>query len=225
MNSADHSESELVHWARTHQQELPNLITHGIGFVLALIGAAFLTASVWQFADPIYIGGCLIYALSLVGVYGMSTLSHTSVNHQLKNRFRILDQAFIYLLIVATYTPFALAYMRTPLGWTFLGAMWAIALLGFLSKLLFAHRVDKVAIWIYLLLGWMPIVTAPHMIRHAPQAALWWMFYGGICYTAGTIFLLLDSRFPPLHAVWHVCVIGGSAFHYFAIYLFVSPAA
>ena len=117
--------------------------------------------------------------------------------------------------------PFALVYLRTGWWFLFFGVMWTVALCGFVSKILFSHRVDAVAIWIYVLLGWMPIVTVPWLIGVIPAAALWWMLVGGLCYTCGTLFLFYDNRYPLFHGVWHMFVIAGSTCHFLTILFFV----
>ena len=88
--------------------------------------------------------GCGLYVISLMAVYAMSTLSHSATSVRWKWLFRQLDQAFIYLLIVATYTPYSLAFLH---GWhwdALLGLMWCVAIVGFVLKTFFAHRVEAV---------------------------------------------------------------------------------
>jgi hemolysin III len=72
-----------------------------------------------------------------------------------------------------------------------------------------------------LVLGWMPIVAAPALIRLMPFGAFAWMVGGGICYTIGTLFLLNDQRGRHFHAVWHLWVIAGSTCHFLGILMFV----
>jgi hemolysin III len=117
--------------------------------------------------------------------------------------------------------PIALVYLRTGWWFLFFGMMWIVALCGFVSKTLFSHRVDAVAIWIYVLLGWMPIATVPSLIEVVPAATLWWMLVGGLCYTFGTLFLAYGDRYPFFHGVWHMFVITGSTCHYLTILFFV----
>ena len=88
---------------------------------------------------------------------------------------------------------------------------------------LLAHRVETVAIWIYIALGWIPIVTAFSLVGLVPNAGLWWMLIGGLCYTVGTVFLIFDNHVRHFHALWHLFVIAGSACHFFVILLFVAP--
>ena len=202
--------------------ELVNTLTHAVGFVLSLIGAGVLLVCVISQGDPWRSAGCSMYAASLVAVYAASTLSHGASRPELRRLFRSLDQGFIYLLIVGTYTPFALTYLRTGAWLLFLGLLWAIAFVGFISKVVLAHRVESVAVWLYVILGWLPVIAGINMIGVVPATALWWVLFGGLTYTAGTIFLFFDHRLPQLHAIWHLFVIAGSAFHFFAIWYFVA---
>jgi hemolysin III len=147
----------------------------------------------------------------------MSTLSHGITTPDRKALFRRLDQGFIYLLIAATYTPFSLEYLRDGIWWLLLGAMWSVALCGFISKVFFAHRVEAVSVGTYMLLGWMPVLSVPVLMRSVPLPVFWLMLVGGACYSIGTLFLINDERVRHFHAVWHLCVIAGSACHFLGI--------
>lgn len=168
--------------------------------------------------------GCLVYGISLVSVYVTSTLSHYFKEPDLQKFYRKLDQAFIYLLIVASYTPFSLAYLHGTWWWCLLGIMWTLALLGFASKLFLAHRVQAVSIWLYLLLGWVPAMGGMPWSKDLPFDCILWIIYGGIAYTAGTFFLFNDKKVPYFHAVWHLFVMAGSAIHFWGVIKFVVPS-
>ena len=127
-------------------------MTHGIGLVLSLAGVAVM-AAVLGSGDGWRIAGCSIYLASLIGVYLMSTLSHTFETPRVRSFFRALDQGTIYLLIAATYTPFSMAYLHTAFWWTLLAIVWSIAFWGFFSKVFFAHRVESVSMWPCIVLG------------------------------------------------------------------------
>lgn len=209
-------------WQRSAADELVNAVTHGVGLVLAIVGALVMAGSVLRRGDAWQVAGCGVYLASLVAVYAASTLSHSCCTPQWKFFFRRLDQGFIFLLIAATFTPFGLAYLRTGPGWLLLGAMWAVALGGFFSKVVFAHRVEAVSIWIYVALGWLPTVAVPSLMHTVPVNASWCMLSGGICYTLGTLFLIYDARIRYFHAVWHLLVIAGSACHFLGILVAVA---
>lgn len=206
------------------EEEFVNTVTHGIGLLLSIAGAVVLINRVLSQGNAWRVIGCSVFAAALIAVYAASTLSHALAKPRFRRVFRILDQGFIYLLIVGTYTPFALEYLRTGWWWLFFVLMWAGGVGGFLSKILFSHRVDAVTIWSYVLLGWMPLVLAPAYMEFVPSAALWWVFIGGLCYTIGTVFLVLDYRRLHFHAIWHLFVMAGSIGHYGAAFLFVACA-
>jgi hemolysin III len=205
-------------------EEMANAITHALGLVLSVVGAVVMAFSVIGHADLWRVIGCSVYLASLMAVYAMSTLSHSVQEPRRREFFRALDQGTIYLLIAATYTPFALVYLRTAPWWILLSAVWAVALWGFVTKVVYAHRLDSVSIWPCLLLGWMPTISVPSLVGIVPFAAFWWMLVGGLCYTLGTIFLRYDDRVKHFHAVWHLLVIAGSVCHFVAIFAFVASA-
>jgi hemolysin III len=202
------------------EEELANSITHGLGFVLSL-GGAFLMADTLGNGDPWRVAGCSIFLTSLIAVYAMSALSHVFYASRLRTLFRSLDQGTIYLLVAGTYTPFSLAYLHGAPWWILLGMVWTVAIYGFVSKALFARRVESVSMWPCLVLGAMPFVAIPTLLTMLPLAALWWMLLGVACYTLGLVFWLNDRRVRHFHAVWHLLVMAGSAAHFSGILLFV----
>ena len=51
-----------------------------------------------------------------------------------------------------------------------------------------------------------------------------WLVAGGICYSVGAIFYVLDG-IPFNHAVWHLFVLGGGICHFLSIVRHVLPTA
>lgn len=215
-----HIRPDYPAWRRTSSEELVNAVTHGLGFAVAAAGALVLMSGVLATGKTDLIVGCGAYLISLLSVYAMSTLSHSATSVRWKSLFRQLDQAFIYVLIVGTYTPYSIAYLH---GWTWnalLAGMWFIALVGFCAKVFFAHRVEAVSVASYVMLGWIPIVSIPAMYQIAPQS-VHAIIAGGIFYTVGTLFLVYDEQVKHFHAIWHLCVISGSACHFLGLLFFV----
>ncbi|HVA48688.1 MAG TPA: hemolysin III family protein [Pirellulales bacterium] len=210
--------------ARLREEDKLNTATHALGFVLSLIGCEWLMSRVVQSGDGWQIAGCAVYAAALVAVYAASSLSHHFQRPRLRRLFRILDQAFIFLLIAGTFTPISLSYLRQGAWWALFAAVWAIALFGFFSKAIFAHRVDAVTTGLHVALGWLPAMALKPMIGLVPGGLFGWMLCGGLCYTAGTFFLQRDERVPYFHAVWHLLVIAGSACHFWGIYTYCAVA-
>lgn len=208
-------------WRRSEADEFVNTVTHGLGFILAVVGSLVMMDGVRSVNNFQLAVGCGVYLVSLMSVYAMSTLSHSATTVRWKTLFRQLDQAFIYILIVGTYTPFSLAYLHGTQWDLLLVVMWTVASIGFIAKTFFAHRVEAVSVASYVTLGWLPIVTIPTLLQLAPSGVLDAIFAGGLCYTVGTIFLIYDERVKHFHAAWHVCVMSGSACHFFGMLIFV----
>ena len=190
--------------------ERVNTVTHAAGCVLSILGSGVLMARAVETDEPWRIAGCAIFSAALVAVYAVSTLSHAIAQPQRRRLFRILDQGLIYLLIVASYTPWSLTFLRTPFWWGFLAVMWSLAIVGTVSKLVLGHRIDSATVWSYLLLGWLALIPMAALLPSLPLAAAGTVFAGGVCYSAGTIFHRWDNREYHSHGIWHVAVIGGS---------------
>ena len=201
------------------REERFNAGTHAVGLALAIIGAVTLLKTAVRHGGPWQVLGCAVYSATLTAAYLASTLSHLFHNRRARGAFRIADQALIFLFIAGSFLPVALTWLRSPWWWVFHVAMWCIALAGFVSKALFAHRVEMGAVSavLYLVLGWSPVIVAKPLIAACPLPLLGWLLAGGVCYTAGLLFFRYDSRVPYFHAAWHVCVIAGSACHYTGI--------
>jgi hemolysin III len=202
------------------EEELANSITHGLGFAMSVVGA-FVMADTLGVGDGWRIAGCSIFLTSMIAVYAMSTLSHVFQTPRLRTLFRAIDQGTIYLLIAGTYTPFSLAYLHTTPWWILLVAVWAVALYGFVSKVLFAHRVENVSMWPCIVCGALPFAAIPTLVTMLPLACLGWMMLGVACYVLGLVFWLNDHRVRHFHAMWHLLVMAGSAAHFSGILLFV----
>lgn len=202
---------------RTSGEETAAMVTHGIGWALSVLGGTALLVAVAAGSDLRTIVGCGFYVLTLIAVYAASTLSHMPFAEPQKRLFRSLDQGFIYLLIVGTFTPFALKYLATPAWLAFYGAILATALIGCLSKILFAHRLEEVSVVLYVALGWAEAIAIKPILGQIPAITLGWIIAGGLSYTVGTLFLVHDLRRSHFHTVWHVLVMAGSACHYIAI--------
>jgi len=198
-------------------EEIVNTITHGFGLVLSLVGTAGIIAA----ARSLHLGlaiSCGVYAIMLVVVFAVSTLSHAVQQPRSKHLLRAWDQGVIYLLIAGTFTPFACLHMSSYTLWLVLGGTWGTALVGFLSKVVLEYRVVDFKAHSYVLLGWVPALTMMHLVSFA---CLTWMAVGGLLFTAGTLFLALDRQYRFFHATWHLFVIAGSVCHYYAIMTFV----
>jgi hemolysin III len=197
-----------------------NSISHLVGAVFALVALGALLAISIQSRQPVVIVGFTTFGLTLVLLYTMSTLYHSFQAPRLKRVFKVLDHISIYLLIAGTYTPFMLIAMSGGKGTTILAVVWSLALIGILSEVLLSGRLVKVCqLVIYLGMGWACSLDFPSLRAALPPAGFWWLVSGGIAYTAGVVFYVLDkvNWLNHAHGIWHFFVLVGSVCHFIAV--------
>jgi hemolysin III len=197
-----------------------NAVSHLVGAVLALLGATVLVVLAAMEGDPWKICSAAIYGVTLVSLYSISGLYH-SLRGRSKRILRELDHQSIYLLIAGSYTPFCLVTLRGPWGWSLLGVVWGLALLGGLQELRTRDGARILSVLIYVLMGWTALVAWIPLLRALGTEGLAWLAAGGLFYTIGIIFYALDTRLAHAHGIWHLFVMAGSAAHYYAILRFV----
>jgi len=204
-------------------EEIVHAITHGIGVILSIVGLSWMLYVSINVADPWRIVASSIYGTTLIVLFLASTLYHSMFASRHREVFKLLDHCAIYLLIAGTYTPFLLVAMRSSTGWWIFGTVWALATAGIVTKLWFRHRFPRVALASYLAMGWLIVVAAPQMAEAIGPNGMAWLVAGGISYTAGAVFYVVE-RIPFNHAIWHVLVLLGGVCHFFGVALHVLPA-
>jgi hemolysin III len=206
------------HWALG--DEWANTLTHGIGLALSLIGVAFLIYSPLMEGHPWKLFSFSIFGLTLVLLYGVSTLYHYCHIGTLKHFYRLLDHCAIYLLIAGSYTPFTLISLQGIWGWALCITVWSLAIVGIVLKCCFVGKFNRLSLGLYLVMGWLIVFALEPLVSSLSAEGLWWLAAGGLFYTGGIVFYVLD-RIRFFHAIWHLFVLGGSLCHYFAILLYV----
>ena len=198
-----------------------NSISHLFGAGLAVAGSAVLIVFASVLGDPWKIVSFSIYGAMLVALYLFSTLYH-SVRGPAKNVLRKFDHCAIYLLIAGSYTPFALVSLHGPWGWSLLGVVWLLAIVGILQEIWFAKGARVLSLVIYVLMGWLALVAVSPLREALTPTGFAWLAAGGVCYTVGIIFYVLDRRLRHGHGLWHLSVMGGSTCHFFTVLFYVA---
>ena len=198
-----------------------NSISHLVGAGLAVLGSVLLIVTAARLGDPWKIVSFSIYGAMLVALYVASTLYH-SVRGRAKTILQKFDHCSIYLLIAGSYTPFALVSLRGPWGWSLLGAVWTLAVVGILQEIWFAKGARVLSLVIYLLMGWLALVAVLPLWEALTPSGFAWLVAGGLFYTVGIIFYVADQRIRHGHGVWHLFVLGGSSCHFFTVFFFVA---
>jgi hemolysin III len=204
-------------------EEIANSATHGLGALLSLAGMPLLIVVAASGGDAWQVAGAAIFGATLLMLYTTSTLYHALPGARVKALLRRCDHAAIYLLIAGTYTPYLVGPLRGAWGWSLLAVIWTLALAGVLFKTVFGIRMPHLSTALYLAMGWLIVVAAAPLVRSVPGAGIAWLLAGGLCYTGGVVFYVLDARIRFAHAVWHLFVLAGSAVHFWAVYAYTLP--
>jgi hemolysin III len=202
--------------AQSLGEEIANSISHGVGLLAAIVAAPFLIIAACRFG-PANIVGASVFAATMMLLYLASMLYHALPAGRAKQVFMKLDHGAIYLFIAGSYTPFALGALNGPWGWSLFGVVWGLAVVGVLLKAFDRLSHPWLSTGLYLAMGWLVLVAAVPLIHRVPLAGVAWLVAGGLAYTAGVVFFVLDSRVKYAHAVWHSFVMAGTGCHFVAV--------
>lgn len=216
-------EGMLEHMKRTTRgrreqtlgEDVANSISHGLGLVAILAGAPILILAA-SGRDAWSVVSVAVFAGTVALLYASSTVYHGLRPGRLKDAFRVVDHAAIYLLIAGTYTPFTLGPLRGPWGWSLFGCIWALAALGIANELARWPGHGRISMALYIGMGWLIIVAIRPLLEQVPRAGVVLLAAGGIAYTAGVLFYAIE-RVRYAHLVWHLCVLAGTTCHFFAV--------
>jgi hemolysin III len=201
--------------------EIFNSVTHLIGSIFAFAGLVGLLATAVPTRDPWKIASFAIYGVALVELYLVSTLYH-AVRGRTKRVFRRLDHTSIYVLIAGTYTPFALVSLRGSWGYPLLAAVWTLAAVGVLQEFLVRKRIRGLSVSLYLLMGWLALTVFVPLRAAIGSAGMLLLVAGGILYTIGVFFYLVDEKYAHSHGVFHLFVLAGSVLHFLVVLFYVA---
>ncbi|KLV03238.1 hemolysin [Photobacterium aquae] len=204
-------------------EEIANSISHGMGLIFGIVGLVLLLIqAVEANADALSITSLSIYGGSMILLYLASTLYHAIPFEKAKRALKTFDHCAIYLLIAGTYTPFLLIALRTPLAIILMAVIWVIALIGIVLKIVFVYRFKKLSLAVYLAMGWLSLIAIYPLAMSLATGGIVLLAVGGLIYSLGVLFYV-NKQIPYNHAIWHLFVLGGTACHFLAIYLYVTP--
>ena len=194
-----------------------NSVTHGLGFVASLVALPVLIVASLRDGDALRVTGAVIFGISLVLLYGASTVYHSFPHSPRRRTLRVIDHSAIFILIAGSYTPFMLGPLRGTLGYTMLAVVWSMAAAGIIMKAFHGFGRPALTAIPYVAMGWLCAIATKPLIQQVGAAGLWWLLAGGLFYTGGVVFYATDSRVRYGHAVWHLFVLAGSTCHFFAV--------
>lgn len=197
-------------------EEIANSVSHGVALLAALVGVPFLISAARHLGFASAVGIC-VFAVTMVLLYLTSTIYHALPAGRVKAIVLKLDHGAIYFFIAGSYTPFTLGALGGPWSWMLCGLVWLLAVSGAALKAFDQLKHPWFSTGLYLILGWLVLFAAVPLVERLPLPAVSLLVAGGVAYTAGVVFFMLDSRLRYAHAVWHCFVIAGSGCHFFAV--------
>lgn len=199
----------------TPREERLSAFSHLAGVFLALAGGFPLWQLLQSKPDPFFTAGVIFYWLSLLAMFGASSTYHFLTDKWHKVLARKFDHCAIYFLITGTYAPLITGAVRNRAGYFILAVLIFLTLLGTAGKIFFANKFHYLEVIIYLAMGWACVFIAGDLLAKFPRQGLFYLLCGGIAYTGGVVFYVIRREF--FHALWHIFVLAGAIFQYFAI--------
>ncbi len=211
---------------QTRGEEFANVVTHGAGMLFGFIAIWVLMVKAIGTDDPWVMGSFAVYAVCMTLSYVTSTLYHASTADDRKLLFRRFDHSAIFFHIAGTYTPFTLVTLRQEgyWGWLLFTIVWVSAIAGVWLSFRHMKKQSLLKTGCYLLMGWVVVIAFKPLTevfrQNGQMEVLYFLIAGGLFYSVGTVFFLLDKhRF--MHSVWHLFVLGGTVCHFLSVYLLV----
>ena len=202
---------------QTRGEELANSVSHGLALLAAAAAVPVLVVNSARHGSAINIVAACVFAATMVLLYSASLLYHAIPHPSAKRLFRKLDHGAIFLFIAGSYTPFALGALGGPWGWALFGLVWALAVVGVTLKALDRMSHPILSTGLYLAMGWLVVIAVKPLLAHVATPGILLLAAGGLAYTLGVVFFVLDSRLRYAHFVWHLFVVAGTGCHFFAV--------
>ena len=142
---------------------------HGIGVFGGVVATTVLIVLAAVFASAYEVVTVSVYAAGLLAMLGFSAAYNLWPVSRRKWLLRRLDHSAIYVLIAATYTPIFAQLQDRVFAMSLLAGVWGVAAVGIAVKLMLPGRFDRLAVGIYLAMGWSGIVAYDAGLSSLPK--------------------------------------------------------
>ena len=215
-SSSIHAAAGAVRWNFDRSELIADAVVHIIGVCFGLVAATALIVLTSVYASAIDVAAVSVYVAGLLAMLVMSATYNLWPVSRAKWVLRRFDHSAIYLLIAATYTPLILELKDSYFAIALLIGVWCLAITGIVIKLALPGRYDRLAVGLYLAMGWSGMMLYDTVVKALPAMALWFIVAGGVLYSVGVVFHVWQ-RLRFQNAIWHGFVLSGAACHYTAI--------
>lgn len=192
-------------------EEILNIVSHIIGFILSIIFFTPILISSYKKGDMVVFVAWLIYFIALALMFLASSLYHSMRNPLLRTIFRAIDHGVIYLTIAGSYTPVILIGLRSNFAIIIFVIIWILALAGIAMNIIAfsmgkENNIKKASMTIYMLMGWMSVLLLYQIYVHIGMSYILSLVVGGLLYTVGAVFYS-SKKIPYNHAIWHIFIL------------------
>jgi len=208
--------SGAIRWNYDKVELVADGVVHAVGILFGLVAATVLVVLTAVYAGALAVVAVSIYVAGLLSMLVLSATYNLWPVSRTKWVLRRFDHSAIYVLIAATYTPFILELKDGVFALGLLLAVWCVAAFGIVLKLAWPGRFDRLAVVLYLALGWSGLMLYDSFVSGLPKLALWFVLAGGALYSLGVIFHSW-RRLRFQNVIWHCFVLLGAACHYTAV--------
>ncbi|MCL4396262.1 MAG: hemolysin III family protein [Chloroflexi bacterium] len=208
-------------------REPVNGLTHYFAALAAMFGLVVLLMI--SRGDFLKQETLLVYGSSLVLMLMASASYHLIKVARRRIEFlRKIDHSAIFILIAGTYTPICANLMSGFWQWGMLLVIWALALVGTISKVLLINTPRWFTAAVYVVMGWLGLLAANQILAALPPGALILLVLGGLVFTFGAfVYATKTMNFVPgvfgFHEVWHIFVIVGCLCHFILMLVYIAP--
>jgi hemolysin III len=211
-----HAAAGAVRWNYDRSELIADAVVHIIGVCFGLVAATALIVLTAVYASAIDVAAVSVYVAGLLAMLVLSATYNLWPVSRAKWVLRRFDHSAIYVLIAATYTPLIMELKDSSFAIALLIGVWCLAIVGVVIKLALPGRYDRLAVGLYLAMGWSGMMLYDAVVKALPAVALWFIVAGGVLYSFGVIFHAWQ-RLRFQNAIWHAFVLSGAICHYTAI--------
>ncbi len=203
----------------TKREDLLNVISHAIGTIFGIVALFLMIVKSIQLEKTIYIVSSVLYGLSIIFLFGVSTAYHGAKDVKVREILRKADHLTINILISGTNIPFILAGLQSRTGIILCSLNVTLSLISIILNLIDVNKFRAISMIIYIITGWMAVVIIKFLYVAIGLDGMILLVCGGLFYTFGLIFYAMKREMA--HFVWHIFVLAGTICHFFGVYYYV----
>src|ERR1700710_1711030 len=157
-STSAHAVAGAVRWNYDRAELIADGVVHGIGVFGGLIAATVLIVLTAVYATALDVAIVSVYVAGLLTMLVLSATYNLWPVSRAKWVLRRFDHSAIYVLIAATYTPVIMQVKDSIFAIAILIGVWCWAFFGVVLKLTLPGRYDRVAVGLFLAMGWSGVI-------------------------------------------------------------------